>query len=161
MGDLTASLFVEAIRAFLGLAYSGGRVPENRRQFATLREDQSLESIFGMTGVEKLPPKVPGGPHGYSFRVGNAWYPHMKITVQPYDFPPGFVFGVDTHDHFKLPANSPEVEGVRELQAKNLELARQVEDAWMTRGLPTLRGLLERYIEHARHSAGRREGQAP
>ncbi|MFO0948401.1 MAG: hypothetical protein U1D30_21185 [Planctomycetota bacterium] len=161
MGDLTASLFVEAIRTFLELAYPGGNVPENRRHFSALHGDESLESIWGLSGVEKLPPKAPGDPIGYSFRVGNAWYPHMKVTLQPYPSAPGFVFGVDTHDHFKLPANSPEVEGVRALQAKNLELARQVEEAWAARRIPTQRGLLEQYLEKARQGAGRREEKSP
>lgn len=149
MEGLTASQMSQAVHIYVSIAYSSGNVPENRRQFAESAADLSLEQFWNLKGVERLPSK-PGGEAGYALRIGNVHYPHMKLTIQPYDGPPGFVFGVDSHDQFKLTADSPELAAVKELQDKNAQIARSIVTAWEEVGLPTQSGLLRRYLQAKR-----------
>lgn len=149
--ELKADQVVRAIQVFLGYAYDGGQVPANRAHFQTLETSQPLSEILSLSGVEKMPSRLGEDPGGYSFRVGNSWYPHMKLTVQAYGSSPGYVFGVDTHDMFNLPPNAPDYEEVQKLRNKNQELAREIERAWEAEGLPTQKGLLRHYLNQAEH----------
>jgi hypothetical protein len=142
---LTAAHVVQAMQIYLSIAYSSGNVPENRRHFSQIGASHTLEECLALKGVEQLPSN-PGVPPGYSLRMGNAFYPHMKLTIQPYDSAPGFVFGIDTHDQFKLAETSPEKDAVRALQTKNQQIARSIEMAWEEVGLPTQSGLLRKYL---------------
>lgn len=150
VGDLTAAQLLDAIRIFLQEAYANGEIPANRMHFKNLSPDQSLDEMLTVPGVEHLPRQLPDRPQGYAFRVGASWYPHLKLTLQPYDGPPGFVFGVDTHDNFRVAADNPEADAIRQLQAKNHELARRIEQAWEDASLPTQSGLLRRFLAQAR-----------
>jgi hypothetical protein len=144
--ELKADQLVRAIQLFLEFAYSGSAVPSNRSQFQDLSPAAPMEELLQLPGVERLPSRLGEDPGGYSFRIGNAWYPHMKLTVQIYGSAPGYVFGVDTHDMFNIPANAPDYEEVQKLRLKNQELARQIERAWESDGLPTQNGLLRSYL---------------
>lgn len=150
--ELTASLLARAIQRYLSLAYPDGRLPDNRSQFSSFTPEMPLEEMLSASGVVESPPVEGHGIHGYSLRVGNAWFPHMKVIIQPYARPPGFVFSVETHDHFKLADNHPEQEAMRALKARNQALAREVERAWESDGLPTQNGLLRQYLRESRES---------
>ena len=149
-GDLSAKLLERAFGSYLRHAYSAGKVPEDRRQYEPADDDRSLESLLALSGVERIPGATPDGAEGYAFRIGCAWYRHLKMMLQPYDSPPGFVLGVDTHDAFDLPADSPDAAGLKEMQANNRDLARRIEQAWEADGLPTQAGLLRKFVHTAR-----------
>lgn len=151
---MVAGLSLEEVRRalaiFLSAAYQQVEIPETRRQFAHIGESETLDGFFARPGVQRL--EAPDLSHegGWSLRVGNAWYPHMKVTIQPYGRPPGYVFGVETHDRFNLPPSSPEAEALRVMQERNLQLARKVEAEWEAAGLPTAKGQLRRALAEAR-----------
>jgi hypothetical protein len=151
--DWSSSALVRSIRIFLRYAYADATVPENRRQFLDLSEDLPVEELLGLKDVQELPP-VDGEPGGYAFRIGNAWYPHMKLIVKPYADAPGYIFHVDTHDTFRLKADDPDAEGIRQLQRRNQELARKIEKAFEEAGLPTQAGMLRQYLLAAQGGPG-------
>lgn len=148
LGDVTAERLSEAIRLFVQLAYGDAALPERPQRYLAVGETGpvTLDRLLALPGVERLPPTTPGRPGGYSLRVGNAWFPHMKITVQSVDVAGTYVIGVDTHDTLRLPAGHPEEAGVKALQTRNLELARKVHKEWDAAGLPTQLGLLRNQL---------------
>lgn len=146
LDDLKADEIVQAIRVFLDHAYKEGKVPANRVHFLSLTPDQPVREILEQSKAESLPARSGQDPGGYAFRIGNAWYPHMKLTVIAYGAPPGYVFGVDTHDMFDLPPNAPDYEEVQKLRLRNQELGRAIERAWEEVGLPTQNGLLRQFL---------------
>ena len=103
------------------------------------------------------PPFEPSEPTGaersvvYSLRLGNARYPHMKLQVQPWPSPTGFLLSVNTHDQVTPPdPGSPEAEAFRALQAANQQYKQAIEAAWDEAGLPTFLRYLRDYIEAGR-----------
>ncbi|QDU61403.1 hypothetical protein Pan216_22590 [Planctomycetes bacterium Pan216] len=149
LGEFEAEVARRAIRCFVELAYPDGNVPKNRAQFVDDLDSATLEQILAKTGVEKLPQESSGATGGNALRIGNAWYPHMKMWIRPYSEAPGFVLGVDTHDDLGIKPDHPEWDQVQQLKARNLELARRIESRWAEEGLPTQEGLLRRYLSDA------------
>ena len=160
LGELTAAELIKALHIYLQYAYPDGQVPGKRRHYQAVHEGQTLKELFHLQGVEPVPGQLPSEPVGYSFRIGNARYQHMKLKVLPWKEPPGFVFSVDTHDNFRIPPNAPDAEQFRELQQQNQELARCIESAWEESGLPTSSGLLRRHLSRAQASA-RSQSRSP
>ena len=147
IGQLTLATLSKALEIYYPLAYPGGNVPSNRQQFQTVAQLPDLDALWQVKGVQQLEPRASGEPGGYALRVGNAWYPHMKIMIQPYDADPGYAFAVNTHDRLFVPEGSPEADAIRELQMQNQELARNIERQWEAHGLPTQTGLLRSYLK--------------
>jgi hypothetical protein len=136
---------------YLEQAYPSGPPPENRRQFSHLDEHLSLEEILHLKGVETLPPASSAQSRpAYALRVGNEWYPHMKVVLRPLDDDGAYIFTVDTHDHVSVPDGSPEADALRALKARNTELARLVETKWTQVGVPTQAAALREYLDRFR-----------
>lgn len=148
--QLTADHVCRAIAIYLVHAYPDGPIPERKRPFAALERDTPLESIWSLAGVERLAAQDPNAERGYALRIGNAWYPHMKLLVQPYATTPGYCFAVDTHDQITLPPSAPDQEGLRVLQANNQRVADAIHAHWEREGLPTQRGLLRAFLRAER-----------
>lgn len=147
LDGLRTEQLVLAVQTFLSRAYAGVEVPANRKHWQEVSAEQPLDDLLAFEkGVEELPARLDVNPGGYALRLGNAWYPNMKLVVQAYGAPPGYVFGVDTHDMFKLPAGAPDAEQVRELRKRNQELARAIESDFEKLELPTQNGLLRAYL---------------
>jgi hypothetical protein len=142
----SSELLARAVRVFLTHAYGEEVVPPHRRHWAEMTSNHSIEQWLSQKGVEQPREIQPGMNVKYAFRLGNRWYPHMKMLVA--FMPPGDqpLFSVDTHDRIEVPAGSPEEAGMRELQAQNRELARSIELAWDQAGVPTQAGLLKKYL---------------
>ena len=80
-------------------------------------------------------------------RLGNARYPHMKLQVQPWDGPEGFLLSVNTHDHaLALEPGVDDAEAFMALQAENQRLKVAIEQAWDEAGLPTFPRYLRNYL---------------
>lgn len=151
MSPLCGRLVIQAIRIYLEQAYPSGAPPENRRQFANLEDQLALEEILRLKGVETLPPASSTQQRpSYALRVGNDWYPHMKVVLRPLDEDGAYIFTVDTHDHVTVPDGSPEAEALRALKARNTELARLVEKKWTQVGIPTQAAALREYLDRFR-----------
>jgi hypothetical protein len=93
--------------------------------------------------------KVPGRQTPiYALRLGNAGYPHMKLQIQPWPNPAGFMLSVNTHDQVAgLDLGAADVEAFRNLQAENQRLKEAIEQAWDEAGLPTFLRYLRDYIQ--------------
>ncbi len=83
----------------------------------------------------------------YALRLGNHRYPHMKLQVQPWPNPAGFLLSVNTHDQvLALDPNDADVEAFRSLQVENQRLKEEIEAAWDAAGLPTFLRYLRDYL---------------
>ncbi len=84
----------------------------------------------------------------YSLRLRNARYPHMKLQVQPWPNPSGFLLSVNTHDQvLAIDPGSAGMAEFRALQEENQRLKEAIEQAWDDAGLPTFLRYLRSYIE--------------
>jgi len=130
-----------AVDAYLAQAYAGappGPVAERLAQLRGASEAAFYES-----------PAFERGEDRYALRLGNRFYPHMKLVVTA---APGgrFVFQADTHDrHFLdlVDASSP---GLSELMERNAAIAHAVEAAWAALGLLTIRENLREQMARRR-----------
>ncbi len=131
-----------AIRTYLQIAYDArapkairDRVARLYRAGERLWEDDAWEI---------------DGPRR-KLRLGNRFYPHMKLVIEPLPDHSDFAFRADTHDaHCDPGPTSPERAAYRELVNQNQSLAREIETAWEKNRLPTFRGYLKRDIARRR-----------
>jgi hypothetical protein len=119
-----------AVEAYLALAYDGAPPAAVAERVGRLRA-ASEDGFYACDAFER-------GDDRYALRLGNRFYPHMKLVVLA---APGgrAVFRADTHDRhlFDVPGvSSPRF---AELMARNEALARAIEDAWSASGLLTAR----------------------
>ncbi|MBY0588546.1 hypothetical protein K2X85_15330 [bacterium] len=146
MSQLTSAMIARAVHLYLSSAYTEVDIPASKRHFASLTEADSLDLWLSQKGVEKPRDRSPAMSIMYAIRLGNAWYPHMKILLAVMDPTGEPLFSIDTHDRLEVPPGSPDEAGVKELQSKNRDLARAIEQAWEAAGIPTQAGLLKRYL---------------
>jgi hypothetical protein len=148
MEGLTTALLGRACRIFLELAYPGGAatVPAKKRPFWVIPAEAPLEHFLPPQVGPELCQRVgsaPGVKPGFAYRLGCAHFPHLKLQVVCSDR--GWVFGVDTHDHFfpgGLPESDPEAQAWRQLLSANRQLKERIEQAWERAGLLTFHALL-------------------
>ena len=79
----------------------------------------------------------------YSLRLGNHFYPHMKLVIDRTPDGRSYMYRADTHDrHCCPPAQSSEFRIFSELMERNQNLARDIEQACESAGLPTFKNYL-------------------
>ena len=128
-----------AIEAYLAFAYEGGPPATVQSRIHLLRG--AADNAFYQSSSFEPEPKQ--DPIRLSLRLGNRWYPHMKLVVERAPDGSGHLFRADTHDrHIHLGPDSREYAAFRELIEKNQSLASQIEAAWEERGLPTFKSFL-------------------
>jgi hypothetical protein len=156
MNGLTCDLLGRACRIFLELAYPGGEetIPAKKRTYLHLTAEQPLETFLppapAANGIGQVLPAAGGRSRGYSFRLGSATFPHLKLQVIDYENGTALVFTVDTHDAFQpgLTPDHPDARMWRALQESNRKLKEQIEHAWELAGLTTFHTLLREGLEH-------------
>jgi hypothetical protein len=131
----------QAVEAYLAVAYVGEPPPPVLERLAQLRA-ASPAALYDCEAFER-------GEGRCALRLGNRFYPHMKLVVEA---APGgrFVFLADTHDRHFLDMVDSSDPRLAELLARNQEIARAIDDAWSARGLPTMRGNLREQIARRR-----------
>jgi hypothetical protein len=144
---LSSGLLARAVKLFLSFAYRGGEVPASKEVFLRWSEEDALADCLSQKGVERPKESSPASNVRYAIRLGNAWYPHMKLLIAIMEPSGEVLFSVDTHDRLEVPPGSPDEAGVKELQSRNRDLAREIEVAWDEGGIPTQAGLLRRYLQ--------------
>ena len=83
-------------------------------------------------------------PKKFSLRLGNRFYPHMKLIIEQRPDSRGYLFRADTHDrHACPPPTSREHAPFCELMKINQNLAQIIEAAWGEGGLPTFKTYLK------------------
>jgi hypothetical protein len=145
----------QACRIFMELAYPGGpaTMPPGRRIYSDLPADRPVSDFLPPAADALAVCQAFGGAGtgalGYSFRLGSAHFPHLKLKVQLLDCTDAasWVYMVDTHDAFSRdsaepPPSHPDAAGWTALQAANRELKEKIERAFEAAGLLTFNSLL-------------------
>jgi hypothetical protein len=95
-------------------------------------------------------------PQKLAVRLGNPFYPHMKLVIEPTPDRSGYMFRADTHDkHIRPAPNSREYSLFCELMENNQKLAESIEHAWEEKGLPTFKQYLRNDLARRAASANR------
>jgi hypothetical protein len=77
-------------------------------------------------------------------RLGNRFYPHMKLAIERRPDGHGYLFRADTHDAHCCPVTtSREYQAFRQLMELNQTVAQAVELEWEKEGLPTFKTYLK------------------
>lgn len=143
-----------AIETYLRLAYAGTPPSAVRERLQTLRVTPE-EEFFASAVFERDSPQCPSR---YSLRLGNRWYPHMKLTIDRRPDRRGFLFRADTHDRHCCPApGSREYQAFTQLMAQNQTLAQAIDAAWADEGLPTFKTYLRDDLGRRQRAASRSE----
>src|SRR3954468_10378397 len=146
--DLRIDLLRQAVDTYMALAYPSGEPPEAVRRRLEWPPDVDAEALLTPPPFERAARPGPNRPPIFALRLGNARYPHMKLQIQPWPNPAGFLLSVNTHDQvLSIDPNSPEAPVLRELQAENQRLKEAIEQAWDQAGLPTFLRYLREYLE--------------
>jgi hypothetical protein len=90
----------------------------------------------------------------YTLRLGNPFYPHMKLAIEPSPAGDRYLYRADTHDRHICPKpESPEYAAFTALMEKNQSAAEAVEAAWGTAGIPTFRSYLREDLRRRQQAA--------
>ncbi|MDX2037033.1 MAG: hypothetical protein SFX72_10305 [Isosphaeraceae bacterium] len=136
-----------AVEIYLTHAYPNREIPAAVRKRLEWPSDVSATEILGGPPFEKVGKAGPDGATIHALRLGNARYPHMKLQIQPWAGPSGFLLSVNTHDQvLALDPNSPDAAAFRTLQAENQKYKQAIEQAWDEAGLPIFLRYLREYI---------------
>jgi hypothetical protein len=146
------SMVLQAIDAYLAIAYLGKAPPSAVRQrLDTVRGCD--EAAFFDCAVFELDDR--SAPTRYAVRLGNAFYPHMKLVIERAPDGSGFLFRADTHDRHIRPApESREYKAFCELMSMNQKTAEAIEAQWSKLGVPTFKHYLRLDLAR-RASAGK------
>jgi hypothetical protein len=139
----SAHILQQAIQIYLQNAYPAGNVPE--------------ASAKRIEPIRALPPKSPvpdallekdATTNAMVIRLGQPFYPHMKIAI---DHAPGcdeWLLRVDAHDrHLHAPPGSPDEKWLQQVRTSNQALVEKIEAAWTAAGLPTFKEFLRKRLE--------------
>ncbi|CAN5908533.1 hypothetical protein BH23PLA1_BH23PLA1_11190 [soil metagenome] len=138
----------QAVAIYLEHAYAGTEPPEMVLRRLEWADGVDAAQLLTSSPFEKVSPAGALRPEIYALRLGNARYPHMKLQVQPWPTPAGFLLSVNTHDQVLAPPpDSPDAEPFRVLQADNQQIKERIELAWDQAGLPTFLRYLRDYIQ--------------
>jgi hypothetical protein len=141
---------LEAVRVYLDTAYQDpppAAVLARVNRLRHLAPDEFYQSSLFETDHHRPPTR-------YSLRLGNRFYPHMKLTIDRRPDQGGYLFRADTHDrHCCPPPASPEYRSFCALMEQNQKLAEAVERAWAEHGLPTFKAWLRDDLKHRKAQA--------
>jgi hypothetical protein len=135
------AIVFRAIEIYLSQAYGPGMPPKG-----VLAQ---LEQLKGMAKGELL--ASPAVEHDvkdvrrrHLIRLGNRFYPNMKLCVEERPDGRGWLFRADTHDrHVRPPEGSKDAEWFKDVVGQNAVLSQAIEGAWAREGIPTFRTYLK------------------
>ena len=135
-----------AIDAYLRCAYDGAAPPKAvQSRLETLRKATENGDFYKSDVFERDSSQA---PKKFSLRLGNRFYPHMKLSIDKRPDQSGFLFRADTHDRHICPTPaSKEYARFRELMEMNQKLAQSIEAAWGEGGLPTFKTYLKQDLQ--------------
>jgi hypothetical protein len=148
----------QATVIYLGLAYPESEPPEVVKDRLDWGDGLDADYLLSRPPFERAGKSKSTGTAIYALRLGNAFYPHMKLQIQPWPNGAGFMVSVNTHDQvLALDASSGDMPAFRQLQSENQRLKEVIEQAWDDAGLPTFLRYLRDYIDQ-RTAEGRASG---
>ncbi len=145
---LRTDLLRQAVDTYIAHAYPAGKIPEAVRRRLEWTPDMPADALLNAAPFEKVGRDPQTGAIIHALRLGNLRYPHMKLQVQPWPNPAGFLLSVNTHDQvLGLARNTPDLDAFREIQTENQRLKEVIEAAWDRDGLPTFLRYLRDYLD--------------
>jgi hypothetical protein len=141
----------QALEIYLAFAYESG-LPETVTALLPGQGDfDPAEWIMGEM-VEREPPDADlDNVRTAAFRLGNAFYPNMKLRLSRPPNSRQFVFTVDCHDAIlQAPPDTADHAMLEELKAHNAKLSEQILAEWDRAGLWTERNYLRHKILQAK-----------
>ena len=143
VGDLR-----KAVELYLSVAYPAGDFPSAVKRRLDWPVGVDAETLLNAPPFERAGRSRDGGSAIYALRLGNARYPHMKLQIQPWPCPAGFLLSVNTHDQvLAIDPTSIDAESFRALQAENARVKESIETCWDQAGLPTFLRYLRDFID--------------
>ena len=131
--------FWKAVEIYLSTVYDGTPPLSVRNRLDTLRAVPE-DGLFASSVFEPMPKEQ---PTRLGVRLGNRWYPHMKLVIEQSPGGAASLFRADTHDrHIHIDPSSREYPAFCDMMAKNQSLAGKIEAAWEAGGLPTFKSFL-------------------
>jgi hypothetical protein len=135
------SLVWRAIDAYIKVAYGGPPPSAVRSRLETLRA-LDAESFYDAAVFEKK--GDPSASAAIMLRLGNKFYPHMKLAIEKRPDRHGCLFRADTHDAHCCPVTSSrEYQAFRQLMELNQTVAQAIESEWEREGVPTFKTFLK------------------
>src|SRR4051812_43054971 len=149
-----------AIDVYLRCAYENAPPPKPvQNRLASLRAAGENGDFYRCEAFESDSNQE---PKKYSLRLGNHFYPHMKLSIDERPDQGGFLFRADTHDRHICPATASKDHGAfRELMEKNQQVAQSIETAWQDGGLPTFKTYLKQDLARRQQSARKAQASRP
>jgi hypothetical protein len=137
-----------AIDAYCAIAYQSQPPKKVQTQQQTLEQWQG--DVLECPIFAREP--SPACTH-FKARLGNTFYPHMKMAVEVAADHSHYFFRVDTHDRHICPKpESPEYGQFCQLMEKNQKLAESIEATWEQQGLPTFKSYLREDLKRRQAS---------
>jgi len=132
------SIVLAAVDTYLKLAYPASPPLVVQSQLRMIRSAGA--NLYKSSVVTR---DLANPPTRYTMRLGNQYYPHMKLSIELAPDDRSWLFRADTHDrHVCPPANSPEYPQFVGLMEKNQKLSELIEAAWAGQGMPTFKTYL-------------------
>jgi hypothetical protein len=131
-----------AIETYLSAAYGNGPIPAAvQTRITKLRTNLDWGTFYACDVLERDPPDA---PRKWRLRLGNRFYPHMKLVIEPQPDGQGYLFRADTHDQHACPKpDSREYAMFCQLMEQNRTIATAIEHAWIESGIPTFKSFLQ------------------
>ncbi len=116
---------LKAVKTYLSIAYPDGELPQNVR--SVLQTLENSENIFKERVFENPSEGI------YSLRLGNMFYPHMKLVVKIEEN--DLLFDVDTHDSpERIPPTLPGYDRFKRIIKFNAEVKEKILNAFYGNG---------------------------
>ena len=148
LNALRIDVLKHAVAIYLDIAYADREPPEVVRRRIQWPEGLDAATLLMKLPFERVARADGEAPTVFALRLGNARYPHMKLQVQTWPNPAGFLLSVNTHDQvLSLDPGAADAEAFRALQTENQDLKEAIEGAWDAAGLPTFLRYLRDYIQ--------------
>ena len=149
-----AEILQDAIDIYFARAYPDGPGEQVSQKFTVPDDGDLARWLIDDAGEPEPPAADICGVRSIALRLGNAFYPNMKLRLIR---PPGnnvFLLMVDSHDVMLVaPKGSPDYQALEELKNANAALVAEVTTAWDRGALPTERNYLRDKIRQAKDRA--------
>jgi hypothetical protein len=161
LSNLEISVLRRAVDLYLVRAYPSAPPPAVVQARAIWPDGQEMLALLARPPFERANRAAVGVAPIYALRLGNAAYPHMKLQIQSWPSPWGYLLSVNTHDQVHaIEPGSPEAIAFLALQAENQRFKEVIEQAWDEAGFPTFLRYLREYILSQSTATATTEGGA-
>ena len=141
--------FWRAVETYLQVAYE--TIPtlvQKKIDQLKMKPDADLYDAAEFEAGSKSPQSGEVDSRRLALRLGNRFYPHMKLLIQCPPLQKEYLFAADTHDQHICPkSDSREYAAYCELMVKNKSIARDIEAKWAENGLPIFKTYLKKKLE--------------